>query len=48
MKTFLMKTADVQRKWWLVNADGLVLVPRLFPQLLQEKNQVTPSSVLYY
>ena len=25
MKTFLMKTEDVQRKWWLMNADGVVL-----------------------
>jgi large subunit ribosomal protein L13 len=25
MKTFLMKKQDVQRKWWLVDADGLVL-----------------------
>ncbi len=25
MKTFLAKMQDVQRKWWLVDADGLVL-----------------------
>ncbi|MFH1371088.1 MAG: 50S ribosomal protein L13 [Planctomycetota bacterium] len=25
MKTFLMKEQDVERKWWLVDADGLVL-----------------------
>ena len=25
MKTFLIKEKDVQRKWWLVDADGVVL-----------------------
>jgi large subunit ribosomal protein L13 len=25
MKTFLMKKEDVKRKWWLVDADGVVL-----------------------
>jgi large subunit ribosomal protein L13 len=25
MKTFSQKTADVQKKWWLIDADGLVL-----------------------
>jgi large subunit ribosomal protein L13 len=25
MKTFLMKKEEVQRKWWLVDADGVVL-----------------------
>jgi large subunit ribosomal protein L13 len=25
MKTFLMKKQDVQRKWWLINADGAIL-----------------------
>jgi len=25
MKTFLMKKEEVKRKWWLVDADGLVL-----------------------
>ncbi|MGA2172008.1 MAG: 50S ribosomal protein L13 [Sedimentisphaerales bacterium] len=25
MKTFLMKKQDVQRKWWLVDANGMVL-----------------------
>ncbi len=25
MKTFLMKSEDVERKWWLVDADGQIL-----------------------
>src|SRR3954471_17005708 len=25
MKTLSLKTADVQKKWWLIDADGLVL-----------------------
>jgi len=25
MKTFLMRSEDVERKWWLINAEGLVL-----------------------
>jgi large subunit ribosomal protein L13 len=25
MKTFLMKKQDIERKWWLIDADGVVL-----------------------
>ena len=43
MKTFLMKTADVQRKWWLVDADGLVLgrMATKLARILMGKNRPT-------
>ena len=45
MKTFLMKTEDVQaqRKWWLVNADGAVLgrMSTKIARVLMGKNKPT-------
>jgi large subunit ribosomal protein L13 len=45
MKTFLMKTEDVQaqRKWWLINADGLVLgrMSTRIARILMGKNKPT-------
>jgi large subunit ribosomal protein L13 len=43
MKTFLMKTADVRRKWWLVDADGLVLgrMATRLARILMGKNRPT-------
>jgi large subunit ribosomal protein L13 len=47
MKTFLMKTADVKRKWWLVDADGLVLgrMATRIARILMGKN--TPTYTPY-
>ncbi len=45
MKTFLMKAEDVQaqRKWWLINADGLVLgrMSTRIARILMGKNRPT-------
>jgi len=45
MKTFMMKAEDVQaqRKWWLINADGLVLgrMSTRIARILMGKNRPT-------
>jgi large subunit ribosomal protein L13 len=47
MKTFLMKKQDVQRKWWVVDADGLVLgrmaVPIALALMGKDKPTYTPN-----
>jgi large subunit ribosomal protein L13 len=43
MKTFLLKKQDVERKWWLIDADGVVLgrMATKIARILMGKNRPT-------
>jgi large subunit ribosomal protein L13 len=43
MKTFLMKKEDVQRKWWVVDAEGLVLGRMAVPVALALMGKDKPT-----